>query len=68
MPETDGETEEISRRLPRPRKIEGAKCEKCSSEEVTPLPTFSVGSGTAFRATASDVICLRCGHIALPVL
>ena len=62
------ETTEESRKLPRLRTIQGLRCEQCGSPEVAPLPPFSVGSGTASRTFAADVICKRCRHIALPIL
>ena len=41
----------------------GAICEKCGSDLVSMMPYFSAGSGLAFRPTASDICCKRCGHI-----
>ena len=45
-----------------------ARCEKCGCAEVSALPSFSAGSGTAYRPYAEDVYCRRCGHIAPPEL
>ena len=41
----------------------GAVCEKCSSASVSAMPYFAAGSGLAFRPTANDICCQRCGHI-----
>jgi hypothetical protein len=61
--------EESLKRRPswlRARPPSGARCTQCSSAELSALPMFSTGSGIAFRPTADDVLCRRCGHIGLP--
>ncbi|MCS6777865.1 MAG: hypothetical protein RMJ43_06720 [Chloroherpetonaceae bacterium] len=40
-----------------------ARCARCGSLYVTPLPYFAAGSGVASRPLADDVYCARCGHI-----
>ncbi len=42
----------------------GAKCERCGSTSVYPLPTLSVGSGAGFKPVADDFYCGHCGTIA----
>jgi hypothetical protein len=56
------------RKLPRVPVSPLSRCEKCGSAEVSAQPSFSAGSGTAFRPYADDVYCRRCGHIAPPDL
>lgn len=55
-----GEAEIVPKAVPPPL---GARCEKCGSAMVSTLPYFSAGSGLAYRPTASDLCCQRCGHI-----
>lgn len=45
----------------------GARCASCGSPDVAGLPSFAAGSGVAFRPTANDVYCRRCGHIETPL-
>ncbi len=57
---------EETKRLRKPRIVEGMLCAACGEKTLVAMPVFSVGSGTVQRAIANDVLCQRCGHIAPP--
>lgn len=63
----DFPTDPLPRR-PKPRVRKGMLCAKCGRDSLEPLPHFSVGSGTVFRSTSDDVLCLWCGNIAPPIM
>lgn len=47
---------------------EWARCSACGSRELSPLPTFCVGQGIAFKPICEDVYCRGCSRIGVPDL
>ena len=48
---------------PTPKPPQKARCARCGAAELAALPTFSTGSGIAYKTVADDIYCLRCGYI-----